>query len=125
MIYTTTEQITMSSIDVEERTNSSTFDSSSSRTRHYNTSTLHHQIRNTTTHPTFFAYKGVGFSLVKSLRALESFGMNVKVPITAHFPRYDKVQYLPRVGASVGMHFPVDYKCTFSASIPVLTAFYG
>ena len=72
-----------------------------------------------------FVYKGVGFSLVKSFRSLHAFGINLKVPITAHFPKYDCRHYLPRVGASVGMYFPIDYKCTFSFSIPILTAFYG
>lgn len=76
-------------------------------------------------HPTIFLYKGVGFSFVKSFRSLQSFGMNLKVPITTHFPQYDRRQYLPRVGASIGMYFPIDYKCTFSFSIPILTAFYG
>lgn len=90
----------------------------------YNTSSFMNETK-VTTIPSMFSYKGVGFSLVKSFRSLKSFGVNLKVPITQHFPRYDRHQYLPRVGASIGMHFPIDYKCTFSASIPVLTAFYG
>ena len=72
-----------------------------------------------------FKFKGLGLSLVKSLNTYSSCGVTVKLPLTAHFPRYDNLEYLPRLSSSVGLSYPLDCKCTFTLSLPLLTAFYG
>lgn len=73
-----------------------------------------------------FAFKGLGLSISKSLRTAKTFGISIKLPITSHFPIYDKLKYLPRFGSSFGVNwFPFDYKCTLSMSLPFMTAAYG
>ena len=45
-----------------------------------------------------FKFKGFGFSFAKSLKSTDSFGISLKVPVTANFPKYDSQRYLPRLG---------------------------
>ena len=75
---------------------------------------------------TAYKFKGVGFSFAKSLKSTKSFGLSLKLPITANFPTYDSSRYLPRLGSSFGLNcFPFDYKFSLSMSMPLLTTTYG
>ena len=69
-----------------------------------------------------FKFKGIGISFVKSLIQWNSFGFGVRIPLTPHFPEYDRILYLPRFSTFVGLFYPFDYRFTLSISIPLNVA---
>jgi len=69
-----------------------------------------------------FKFKGIGISFVKSLIQWNSFGFGVRIPLTPHFPEYDRILYLPRFSTFVGFFYPFDYRFTLSISIPLNVA---
>ena len=72
-----------------------------------------------------FKFKGIGISFVKSLIQWDSFGFGVRIPLTPHFPEYDRILYLPRFSTFVGLFYPLDYRITVSISFPFNIAMQG
>jgi hypothetical protein len=66
-----------------------------------------------------FQFKGFGFMLAKSLMNWRSFGVGVRIPVTANFPKYDQQVYLPRINSLVGCSYPFHVRWTVSVSIPL------
>lgn len=66
-----------------------------------------------------FAFKGVGLSFVKSAVKLNSFGFGIRIPVTPHFPEYDRLLHLPRISTFAGISYPIDYRFSISASFPL------
>lgn len=71
-----------------------------------------------------FAFKGIGFTFMKSILNLQSFGFGFKIPVTAHFPDYDCMVHFPKVATIVGCSFPWQLRCAVSCSVPVQTLVY-
>lgn len=65
-----------------------------------------------------FSFKGIGINFVKSVIHWETFGMNIIVPITPHFPEYDSVLHYPRVTCYFGVYYPCTLAATMSISLP-------
>lgn len=72
-----------------------------------------------------FAFKGIGIFFLKSLVNIRAFGFGFKLPITTNFPKYDSIVSLPRIGTGFAVSFPLDLKCSVSASFPLHTILYG
>lgn len=72
-----------------------------------------------------FSFKGIGLSLVKSVVSWDSFGFGLRIPITPHFPEYDRRLELPRISTFVGVFYPINYRMSVSMSFPMNTALYG
>ena len=66
-----------------------------------------------------FSFKGVGLSFVKSAVKWNSFGFGFRVPVTPHFPEYDRLLHLPRISTFAGISYPLDYRFSVSASFPL------
>ena len=71
------------------------------------------------------AFKGFGLSVEKSVVQWAACGMAVRLPITSHFPEYDKNQNLPRLSGSLGVTYPYGYKLSVSANLNMKTALSG
>jgi len=49
----------------------------------------------------------------------------MKVPITANFPDYDDLEYLPRIGLFMGCFYPYNsWRLNFSVSLPIHVLLY-
>ena len=76
--------------------------------------------------PGVYKFQGVGFSIAKSLKSYQGFGVSLKLPVTENFPVYAAAHFLPRLGLSLGFnYFPFEYKVSVSSTLPVLTTSYG
>lgn len=72
-----------------------------------------------------FQFKGFGFMFAKSLINLQSFGIGIRIPVTANFPKYDQLVYLPRVNSLVGCSYPFHVRWTVSVSLPLQVLLYS
>lgn len=66
-----------------------------------------------------FAFRGLGFSISKSILDYYTVGFGVKIPLSANFPVYDSLIYLPRVGMFIGINYPLSFRISLSFSLPV------
>ncbi len=71
-----------------------------------------------------FAFKGIAFSIAKSINDWTSMLVGIKIPITPNFPVYDSRIYLPRVNAFIGVAFPASVRLSLTLSVPT-QAFVG
>mmetsp|Transcript_32992 Transcript_32992/g.45241 ORF Transcript_32992/g.45241 Transcript_32992/m.45241 type:complete len:545 (+) Transcript_32992:388-2022(+) len=72
-----------------------------------------------------FTLKGICFTVSKSIVEWSTVGLGVKVPVTANFPIYDSLEYLPRIGLFVGFFYPNNaLKFNISVSLPVQVILY-
>jgi len=69
-----------------------------------------------------FKFKGIGVSFVKSIVKLRSCGFGFRIPITPHFPEYDRHDNLPRFSSFIGIFYPAEYRFSISVSFPLHTA---
>lgn len=65
-----------------------------------------------------FSFKGVGINVVKSIIRWDAFGMNIVLPITTNFPRYDRVLHYPKVGCRFGVAYPCMLRLSITVSLP-------
>lgn len=73
-----------------------------------------------------FIFKGVGFSFSKSLLSLPTSDFGVRIPVTSHFPKYDRLSYLPRIATLVGCSsYPFQLRWSITASLPLYSTLYG
>jgi hypothetical protein len=72
-----------------------------------------------------FHFKGFGFTFQKPLKNWYSIGFGFRIPITAHFPEYDRYVSLPRLSMSLVGYWPYDTKVGFSCSVPVTQVMYA
>ena len=72
-----------------------------------------------------FKFKGIGFTFIKSLIQWNTFGFGLRIPITPHFPEYDRILALPRVSSFVGLYYPLDWRASVSMSLPLQIALLG
>jgi hypothetical protein len=69
--------------------------------------------------------KGLGITLQKPLKNWYSVGMGLRIPLTAHFPEYDRYVSLPRLSMTLVGYWPYDCKVGFSCSFPVTQVMYA
>ncbi len=72
-----------------------------------------------------YRFKGLGLTFQKPLSKWRSVGFGLRIPITAHFPQYDRLVALPRFSMSLVGYWPVDFKLGCSISFPVTQALYA
>lgn len=65
-----------------------------------------------------FSFKGIGVNFVKSIIRWDSFGVNIVLPISTNFPKYDRVLYYPKVGCRVGVAYPCTLRLSVTISLP-------
>lgn len=66
-----------------------------------------------------FVFKGFILVLSKSLMDLKSTGYGVKIPLTASFPNYDRLVYLPKATAFIGASYPLAYRVSLAMTVPL------
>lgn len=65
-----------------------------------------------------FSYQGYGVSIFKSLMHLTSCGIAWRMPVTGHFPYFDKRPYLPLISTTIGLYYPkLNGACNLNTSI--------
>ena len=69
--------------------------------------------------------QGLGITLQKPLKNWYSVGMGLRIPLTAHFPEYDRYVSLPRLSMTLVGYWPCDCKVGFSCSFPVTQVMYA
>ena len=72
-----------------------------------------------------YRFKGLGLTFQKPLSKWRSVGFGLRIPITAHFPQYDRLVALPRFSMSLVGYWPIDFKLGCSISFPVTQALYA
>lgn len=72
-----------------------------------------------------FTYKGVGFTIAKSVLNWNACSIGIKVPITSMFPEYDRIVHLPRIGATFSCSYPFNFKVSFTFALPLHITLYG
>ena len=71
------------------------------------------------------SFKGFGLTVEKSVVKWSACGMAIRVPISSHFPEYDKNQNLPRLSGSMGITYPYGYKVSVKAKFNIKSAVSG
>ena len=71
------------------------------------------------------SFKGFGLTVEKSVVKWSACGMAIRVPISSHFPEYDKNQNLPRLSGSLGITYPYGYKVSVKAKFNIKSAVSG
>lgn len=72
-----------------------------------------------------FEFKGFGISLVKSIIKWQSIGIGIRIPVTANFPNYDSLVYLPKITSLIGCGYPYQVRWTVAISVPIQTFLYA
>lgn len=65
-----------------------------------------------------FSFKGVGVNVVKSIIRWDAFGVNIVLPITTNFPKYDSMLHYPKVGCRFGVAYPCMLRLSITVSLP-------
>ena len=72
-----------------------------------------------------FSFKGLGYSMSKSMRDWDGVGFGIKIPLTSNFPVYDSLVHLPRLNLFAGVNYPYALRSSLSISLPLHTVLYN
>eukprot|EP01038_Epipyxis_sp_PR26KG_P005691 gene5691-7857_t len=69
--------------------------------------------------------KGITLSFAKSMVKFNTFGFGIKLPITSHFPSYEKMIYYPKISTFIGLFYPLCFRISLSISLPYQVIIYS